>query len=588
LPPIIIAQPQSQTADAGSAAAFTASAAGTAPLSYRWRFNGTNIAGATDSSYTRSNLQSSDAGTYSLVVTNAVGSVTSSNAVLTVNGGPVNVAPTISGQPQDQNVNQGSNATFTVVAAGTPSPAYQWRFNGANISGATESSYVLANAQPANAGSYSVVVTNVAGSVTNSNAMLSVNAAPAITTQPQDKNVNQGSSAVFSVVATGTPAPAYQWRKNGTPMSGATNSSYTVVNAQPANAGSYSVVVSNIAGTATSTDALLTVNVAPAITTQPQDQNVNQTSNAVFSVVATGTPAPAYQWRFNSTPISGATASSYTVANAQPANAGSYSVVVSNIAGIVSSADAVVTVNVAPAITTQPQDRNVNQTSNAVFNVVATGTPAPAYQWRFNSTPIPGATVSSYTVANAQPADAGSYSVVVSNVAGTVTSSDAMLAVNVPPEITAQPQSVTAAPCSNVTFTVTATGTSPLSYRWRFNGTNLAYATASAYTCWNAHTKDAGSYSVVVSNIAGTAASADAVLTVTQPTPPQIDWISIMPDGQIQLQVSGAPGHYAIEAATNLADWADLTSFTITNTTFQYIDPETNMIQRFYRTRQTP
>ena len=109
-PPVIVAQPQSQTADAGSTATFTASAAGTAPLSYQWRFNGTPIAGATDSTYARSNLQTGDAGTYSLVVTNAVGSVTSSNAVLTVT--LVNVAPTISQQPQDQNVNQGSSAVF--------------------------------------------------------------------------------------------------------------------------------------------------------------------------------------------------------------------------------------------------------------------------------------------------------------------------------------------------------------------------------------------------------------------------------------------------------------------------------------------
>ena len=147
---------------------------------------------------------------------------------------------------------------------------------------------------------------------------------------------------------------------------------------QPTDAGSYSVVVSNIAGTATSADAVLTVNVAPAITTQPQDQNVNQSSNAVFSVVATGTPAPSYQWRWNGANISGATASGYTRGNAQPADAGSYSVVVSNIAGTATSANAMLTVNVAPAITTQPQDQNVNQSSNAVFSVVATSTPAPS------------------------------------------------------------------------------------------------------------------------------------------------------------------------------------------------------------------
>jgi len=427
--PIIIAQPQSQTADAGDAATFTATAAGTAPLSYQWRFNGTDIAGATASAYTRSDLQSGDAGAYSVMVNNAVGSVASSEAVLTVIGGPVYVAPIITAQPQDQNVNQGGNATFTVSASGTPDPSYQWRFNGADIPGATASNYTRSNVQPFDAGSYSVVVTNLAGTVTSADAVLTVNVAPAIMAQPQDKNVNQGSDAVFSVVGTGTPAPSYQWRKNGTPIGGAVGTSYTVANAQPSDAGSYSVEVSNVAGTVTSADAVLTVNVAPAVTAQPQDQNVNQGSDAVFSVVATGTPAPSYQWRKDGAPIGGATGASYTVANAQSADEGSYSVVVSNIAGTVTSADAVLTVNVAPAITTQPVDQNVNLGSDAAFSVVATGTPAPAYQWRFNGTDLSGETSATLTLASVRLADAGSYSVVVSNIAGTVTSADAVLAV---------------------------------------------------------------------------------------------------------------------------------------------------------------
>jgi hypothetical protein len=183
--------------------------------------------------------------------------------------------------------------------------------------------------------------------------------------------------------------------------------------------------------------------------------------------------------------------------------------------------------------------------------------------------------------------DAASYDCVVSGASpcGSVTSLSAALTVLEPPVITAQPQGCSVTAGSNVTFTVTATGTAPLGYQWHFNGTNLASGTASAYICSNAQTKDAGSYSVVVSNIAGTAASADAVLTVTQPTPPQIDEISLTSGGQIQLQVSGAPGHYAIDAATNLVDWAELTNFTTTTTTFQYLDSETNLTQRFYRVR---
>jgi hypothetical protein len=204
--------------------------------------------------------------------------------------------------------------------------------------------------------------------------------------------------------------------------------------------------------------------------------------------------------------------------------------------------------------------------------------------------PISGATDSSYTVANAQPANAGSYSVVVSNIAGTATSTDALLTVYVAPAITTQPQDQNVNQTSDAVFSVVATGTPAPAYQWRFNGTNIAGATDTSFTVADAQPTNAGSYSVVVSNIAGTAASADAVLTVTQPAPPQIDWITLLPNGHIQLQVSGVPGHYAVEATTNLivVDWAELTNFTTTNTSFQYSDGETNLVQRFYRARWAP
>ena len=412
--------------------------------------------------------------------------------------------------------------------------------------------------------------------------------APAITAQPQNQSVTAGTAATFSVTASGTAPLSYQWRFNGTNITGATATSFPRNNVQPADAGSYSVVVTNIAGSVTSSNAILTVNLPPAITLQPQDRTVTQGASATFAVSATGTAPLSYQWLFAGSAISGATASSYTLPAAQPTDAGAYSVVVTNVADSVTSSNAVLTVNVPPAITIQPAHVSVTAGSNATLSVTATGTAPLVYQWYFGGLPIGDATGSHYTVTNAQPAAAGNYSVEVLNVAGQVISSNATLVVNVPPAITAQPQSVAAAVGSNVTFTVTATGTAPLSYQWRFNGTNLDYATASAYTCNNAQTADAGSYSVVVSNIAGTLASEDAVLTLTQPTPPRIDQITLLPGGQFQLQVSGSPGHYAVEGTTNLVDWAELTNLTTTGPTFDYLDPETNLLQRFYRVRLMP
>jgi len=101
-------------------------------------------------------------------------------------------------------------------------------------------------------------------------------------------------------------------------------------------------------------------------------------------------------------------------------------------------------------------------------------------------------------------------------------------------------------------------------------------------------TNDPGNYSVVISNAAGVATSSNAVLTVLIPQPPHIDAITQLPDGHIQLQASGSPGHYVIDGSTNLADWSELTNFRSTNSTFQYTDPQTNFILRFYRVRLIP
>jgi hypothetical protein len=165
----------------------------------------------------------------------------------------------ITNQPQDLAVVVGQSATFTVLASGTPPLSYQWRFNNLDIVGATGTDYSMANAQPTNAGSYTVVVTNIAAAVTSTVAVLTVNVPPAITNQPHGVAVIAGQDASFAVEASGTVPLSYQWRFNEAMIAGATETSYSVLNAQPANAGSYTVVVTNIAGTVTSETAILTV-----------------------------------------------------------------------------------------------------------------------------------------------------------------------------------------------------------------------------------------------------------------------------------------------------------------------------------------
>src|SRR4029077_10957841 len=201
-----------------------------------------------------------------------------------------------------------------------------------------------------------VVVSNTAGSVTSSAAILTVNAAavaPSITTQPASQTVTAGQTAFFSVAATGTAPLTYQWQKNSVAITGATSSSYTTpVTASSDNGAQFTVVVTNTAGSATSSAAILTVNaapVAPSITTQPASQTVTAGQTAPFSVAATGTAPLTYQWQKNSVAITGATSSSYTTpVTASSDNGAQFTVVVTNTAGSATSSAAILTVNTAP------------------------------------------------------------------------------------------------------------------------------------------------------------------------------------------------------------------------------------------------
>ncbi|MGA2242970.1 MAG: immunoglobulin domain-containing protein [Verrucomicrobiota bacterium] len=168
--------------------------------------------------------------------------------------------PVIVTQPHSQTNAVGATITFTVGASGSGTLACQWQFNGTNIAGATANPFVLVNAQLTNNGNYSVIVTNLFGSVTSSNAVLLLtNAPPTITTPPQSQAVLIGQTATFSVAATGTPPLNYQWRFNGTNLAGATTNLFILANVQLTNAGNYSVIITNIAGSVTSSAAALTV-----------------------------------------------------------------------------------------------------------------------------------------------------------------------------------------------------------------------------------------------------------------------------------------------------------------------------------------
>jgi uncharacterized cupredoxin-like copper-binding protein len=395
--PQITQQPTSATINAGQSATLEVSASGN-PLAFQW-FGSNGVTGDT----TSSRYTTSVAGRYYVVVSNTAGSVRSAEVTVTVVSAPV-----ITRQPQSVTINPGQTTTLSVVATGV-NLTYQWQLNGAPIGGATGASFVTGTL-----GTYRVVVTNSAGSLTSDAAVVSASAAPTITTQPQSVAINPGQTTTLTVVAAGTAPLTYQWRNANGPIAGATTASYTT-----GAAGSYAVVVSNAAGSVTSTPAVVTVNSAPAITTQPRSVTINQGQTATLSVVAAGAGTLTYQWRNASGNIGGATSSTYTTGLA-----GTYSVVVANSVGSTPSSTATVTVIVPPTITTQPQSVTINSNQTATLSVGVAGTAPFTYQWQRNNANISGATSSTYTTSTA-----ATYRVLVTNPAGTATSNGATVTV---------------------------------------------------------------------------------------------------------------------------------------------------------------
>jgi hypothetical protein len=188
------------------------------------------------------------------------------------------VVPYIVMQPTNNAVAVGSDAFFYVVAGGTPPLRYQWRSNSAAIFGATNATLTVANAQLSHSGTlYSVTVSNAAGGVISSNALLTVTSAPPvapfITGQPTNTTVFVGNNAGFTVSAGGTQPLMYQWNLNGSTPSWATNATVALTNVQFSQAGNYFVAITNSVGFIVSSNATLTVLSVPVSGTRYVDVN---------------------------------------------------------------------------------------------------------------------------------------------------------------------------------------------------------------------------------------------------------------------------------------------------------------------------
>ncbi|MCX6269258.1 MAG: hypothetical protein NTW16_18220 [Bacteroidetes bacterium] len=397
----------------------------------------------------------------------------------------------------------GTSVTFTsAIVNGGSSPAYQWKVNGASVTGATGSSYTFA---PATGNAITCVLTSNATCATGTpatsntvtmtvNPVLPVSLSIAASANP----VCAGTSVYFTATPTnGGTNPTYQWKVNSTNVSGATNAVYSFI---PANGNTVNCVVTSNATCITGNPAasnIVTMTVNPLL---PVSLTISASANSICagtmvtftSAIVNGGAAPAYQWKINGTSVTGATGSSYTFA---PANGNAITCVLTSNATCATGTPATsntVTMIVNPLL---PVSLSIVASANPVCSgtaVTYTATPVnggttPAYQWKVNATNVTGATNAVYTY---NPASSDAISCVVTSNATCTTGNPATSNIITMMVNPLQPVSLTIAASANpvcagtaVTFTATPVngGTTPI-YQWKINGTSVSGATGSAYT----------------------------------------------------------------------------------------------------------
>ncbi len=462
----ISTQPTSQSAVTGTTANFSVTASGTSALSYQWRKAGANITGnasATTSALALTNVQSADAATYDVVVTNLSGSIISDSVTLTVTA----AAPIISNSPLTAGATVGTAFSFTITASSSPTsfsasplPA------GLSIVAGTG----VISGTPTTAGTTNVLLgaTNATGTG-NATLVITVAAAgvaPNITNSPLTAAGTVGTPFSFNITATGSPTSfAASPRPAGLNINTATG----LISGTPTAVGTTSVLLgaTNATGTdnATLTITIAAAGVTPVITNSPLTSAGTVGTPFSFTITASGSPTS-----FSATPLPAGLVRNSTTGTitGTPTTAGTTNVVLgaTNATGT-GNATLVITVaaaGVAPNITNSPLTAAGTVGTPFSFTITATGSPTS-----YNATPLPSGLVRNATtgVISGTPSASGTTAVglIATNATGTdnATLTVTIAAAGVTPIITNNPLSAAGTVGTPFSFAITASG-SPTSY----------------------------------------------------------------------------------------------------------------------------
>ncbi len=364
-------------------------------------------------------------GARNLTITNSDGSGTASGNVTATNGflvGTPCVSPTVTQQPQPQNLCTGQTLTLTIAANGT-NLVYDWRRNGVSLGAPSSPTLTLTNVNASQSGNYFCAISNPCGNASSSFVFVNILDPFTIVTQPVSQTICTGQPLTISVVLS-EPAAEVQWRKDGEIIPDAISQTLFIPSASGADAGTYDAIFETGCGQASTSSAVINVQAgAPSISQQPQPAVVCPGDSAAFSVVASG--AVSYQWRRNGSNLGGPNGPTLTIDPVGPGDFGNYDVVITGTCGAITSSVVSLSQGAAPSITQQPQSQASCRGQGVTLSVTASG--ATGFQWRRNGNNVDMATGSTLNIPLVNATTTGSYDVIVSSDCGSITSSAAQV-----------------------------------------------------------------------------------------------------------------------------------------------------------------
>ncbi len=535
-PAAIVTSPASVTINSGDTTTLSVTASGTAPFTYQW-YEGTSgttttPVGTNSDTFTTPALISTTS--YWVKVTNAANLTGTNSTTATVT---VNQPAAVVTSPASVAITNGDTTTLSVTTSGTAPITYQWYqgTSGTTTTPVGTNSASFTTPTLTTTTNYWVKVTNAANltGANSTTAIVTVNQPAAIVTSPASVTINSGDSTTLSVTTSGTAPLTYQWYQgtSGTTTTPVGTNSASFTTPTLTSSTDYWVKVTNAANStgANSTTATVTVNQPAAIVTSPASVAITSGDTTTLSVTATGAAPLTYQWYQGtsgdtSTPV-GTNSASFTTPTLTATT--SYWVKVTNAVNPTgaNSATATVTVDQPAAIISSPASISINSGDTTTLSVTASGTAPFTYQWYEGTSGTTTTPVGTNSANFTTPAltSATSYWVKVSNAANLAgaNSATATVSINQPSAIVTSPGSVTINNGDTTTLSVTASGTTPLTYQWYQGtsgvtntplGTNSASFTTPALTA----TTD---YWVKVTNAANLAGanSSTATVTVNQP-----------------------------------------------------------------------